>query len=345
MAPSSTTAAVALVSDATLLDHQPGPGHPERPDRLRAITTLLDARPVAGSAWIPPRVATRAEVRRVHDEAHVAHIDGARGKTAQLDPDTGVSPGSVDAAYLAAGAGLAAVEQVFTGESRRAFALVRPPGHHAEAHAAMGFCLFNNVAVAAAHARTLGAERVMIIDWDVHHGNGTQHAFYNRDDVLFISLHQHPFYPGTGLASLTGSGAGEGHNVNVPFSPGRENGDYAAVFDRLIGPIAARFEPDLVLVSAGFDAHRDDPLGDMRLTEDGYATMAAAVAAVADRHAQGRLALLLEGGYDLGALSRSVRAVIEVLAGATPPAPVAPTRAGERELDDALATHRARWRV
>ncbi len=340
-----TSGDVALLTDGSLLEHRPGPGHPERPDRLRAVTRLLEAAPVPAARWVTPRVATRDEVRAVHDEAHVAAIDAARGVTAQLEPDTGVSPGSVDAAYLAAGAALGAVDEVMDRPGARAFALVRPPGHHAEAHAPMGFCLFNNVAVAAEHARRRGAERVMVVDWDVHHGNGTQHTFYSRDDVLFVSLHQHPFYPGTGLARLAGAGRGEGFNVNVPLPPGRDSADYAAAFAQLVEPLASRFLPDLVLVSAGFDAHRDDPLGEMRVDEEGFAAMAASVLRVAERHAGGRLALVLEGGYDLGALSRSVRAVIEVLAGATAPtlSPESPDAA--RALDDVRAVHGARWRL
>ncbi|MCC6643970.1 MAG: histone deacetylase [Polyangiaceae bacterium] len=334
---------VALLSDAAMRDHAPGPGHPERPDRLRAITELLEARPVPGARAVAPRPATREEVRAIHDEAHVAALLSTRGEVRQLDPDTAVSEGSIGAALLAAGAAIGAVDEVMRDDGARAFALVRPPGHHAEAGCAMGFCLFNNAAIAAAHARARGAERVMIVDWDVHHGNGTQRSFFDRDDVLFVSLHQHPFYPGTGALERVGAGRGEGYNVNVPLSPGRDDADYAAVFDAVVEPIAARFLPDLVLVSAGFDAHREDPLAEMRVTEDGFAMMAASVARIAERHAGGRLALVLEGGYELGALSRSVRAVLEVLAGAVPPEFGAPSAEGARAVDAVRRVHGARW--
>jgi acetoin utilization deacetylase AcuC-like enzyme len=325
-------------------DHDPGAHHPEAPERLRAACDALEGMP--GLEWRSPQPAERAQLARVHTNAHIDLVDSARGKRAAFDPDTTVSSGSVDAAYLAAGAAVDAVTEVVRGEHRDAFALVRPPGHHAESHVAMGFCLFNNVAVAAEHARAeLGCERVLIVDWDVHHGNGTQHSFYGRDDVLFFSLHQFPFYPGTGALEETGRGPGEGYTVNVPFPAGRIDGDYLSAFRNLLEPIADTFAPDLVLVSAGFDAHRNDPLAGMRATEEGYSAMAATVKAIADRHAQGRLVLLLEGGYDLGALGRSVRAVVETLTGATPPEVGTPTAAGDALVGAVARAHRAQWKL
>ena len=283
---------------------------------------------------------------RVHTADHVNAIDQLRGGAGALDPDTIVSASSVDAAYTAAGAVCDAVDAVMSGDQERAFALVRPPGHHAEAAAAMGFCLFNNVAVGAEHARTQhGLERVLIVDWDVHHGNGTQHSFYERADVMFVSLHQYPFYPGSGAADERGEGAGNGYTINVPFPSGAADGDYRSAFDDVIVPIADRFAPQLVMVSAGFDAHRDDPLGGMLASEEGYADMAATMAAVADRHADGRLVLTLEGGYDLDALGRSVRACVDVLTGTAAPGGTKGARRGAEVLDEVASLHRDRWKL
>ena len=260
----------------------------------------------------------RDSIKRIHTAAHIDRIESLRGRSASLDVDTAVSPGSVEAVYLGAGAAIDTVTAVVTGGARRAFALVRPPGHHAEVNRAMGFCLFNNIAIAAAHARAeLGCDRVLIVDWDVHHGNGTQQAFYGDPNVLFFSAHQHPLYPGTGASSEIGTGDGTGYTVNVPLPPGLGDADYAAIFRQILVPIADSFVPDLVLVSAGFDAHRNDPLGGMAMTEAGFAFLCAMVRDIADCHANGRLSLILEGGYDAAALASSVRACIEVLAGST----------------------------
>lgn len=325
--------------------HDPGRGHPEAPDRLVAASAALADAP--GLTWRSPSPATRDAVRRVHSDAHVRRIDEHRGERAALDPDTSVSEGSVDAAYLAAGAMIDAVNAVMAGEHDSAFALVRPPGHHAEAQAAMGFCLFNNVAVGAEHALAEhGLERVLIVDWDVHHGNGTQHSFFGRSDVLFVSLHQFPFYPGTGGLREIGTGPGEGYNVNVPLMPGCGDADYRAAFRDVVVPIADAFAPQLVLVSAGFDAHRLDPLAGMRVTEEGFADLAATVAGIAARHAGGKLVLTLEGGYDLGALGRSVRAAVDVLTGAAPP-PGGASEAGRAAptIAEVVALHRERWKL
>ncbi len=216
---------------------------------------------------------------------------------------------------LAAGAAVQAVEEVMAGRARNAFALVRPPGHHAEPDRAMGFCLFNNVAIAAQAARQYGAERVLVLDWDVHHGNGTQACFWERRDVLFQSVHQFPYYPGTGAPQEVGAGAGEGYTVNCGLPGGCSDADYGALFHELFLPVAESFRPDLVLVSAGFDAHHHDPLGGMMLTERGFAAMCSAARELAERLCGGRLVLALEGGYSLEGLSQSVHACVEVLSG------------------------------
>ena len=309
---------VLLLYDEAMLAHDPGPDHPEQPARLRAVRDALIKHPVPGASWSVPQSARRDSIERVHAAAHVDRIESFRGQSAFLDADTVVSPGSVEAVYIGVGAAIDAANAAVNGDALRAFALVRPPGHHAEHNRAMGFCLFNNIAIAAAHARAeLGCNRVLIVDWDVHHGNGTQQAFYGDPNILLFSAHQHPLYPGTGASSEIGTGDGAGYTVNVPIPSGFGDAEYAAIFQRILVPIADSFTPDLVLVSAGFDAHRDDPIGGMAVTDTGFAFLCAMVRDIADRHANGRLVLVLEGGYDATALSSSVRACIEVLAGSS----------------------------
>jgi acetoin utilization deacetylase AcuC-like enzyme len=306
-----------LLTDPLFLRHEPGPEHPERPARLESILHRLQQQPVAGTRWESPRPATEEELAAVHTPRLRERLRRLRGQEAELDADTRTSPDSYDAAVLAAGASVRAVEEVMEGRARNAFALVRPPGHHAEPDRAMGFCLFNNAAIAAEVARRrLGAERVLVLDWDVHHGNGTQACFWERRDVLYQSVHQSPFYPGTGAPSETGGGEGAGYTVNCALPGGSTDADLGAVYQRLLLPVAEAFRPDLVLVSAGFDGHREDPLGGMVLTEQGYAAMCTALVELAERVCGGRLVLLLEGGYSLEGLSSSVHACVEVLAGA-----------------------------
>ena len=300
----------------------------------------------ASAHWLEPTAASREQIQRVHSSTHIDRVETLRGKRGALDGDTSLSENSVEAAYLAAGAAVDAVTAVTAGSAQHAFALVRPPGHHAEAQAAMGFCIFNNVAVAAEHALAeCGCERVLIVDWDVHHGNGTQHSFWARRDVLFFSMHQFPFYPGTGDVDETGRDAGEGYNVNVPFPAGCDDGDYIAAARDLLVPMADSFAPDLVLVSAGFDAHRVDPLGGMNTTEEGFAAMTAIVRDIAAKHAQGRMVLTLEGGYDIGALGRSARACVDVLNGATAPALSLPPTRGLSAIKGTAGQHAKRWKL
>ncbi len=306
----------SIFTDPRFLDHQPGADHPESPARLAAILADLAARPVACTEMRTPRAATNAEVEAVHSPRYVAQLRALAGAAVALDPDTMMSPGSYDAAMLAAGAAVGAVEEVWNGRAPNAFALVRPPGHHAEAQGAMGFCLLNNAAIAAEAARRMGAERVMLLDWDVHHGNGTQHVFDQRRDVLYLSSHQYPYYPGTGASNEVGSGAGAGYTVNCPLPPGQGDADYGAAFHELFLPAGEAFRPDLIIVSAGFDAHARDPLADMLVSERGFAAMCTSLADLARSHCDGKLVLLLEGGYDLEALAQSVRACLEVMTGA-----------------------------
>jgi acetoin utilization deacetylase AcuC-like enzyme len=304
-----------LLTDPLFLKHEPGPGHPESPARLRSVLSVLERAPVGGTRVGQPRPATEAELAAIHTPELRHYLLGLAGEEAQIDPDTHASPDSYDAAVLAAGAGVQAVEEVLAGRARNAFALVRPPGHHAEPGRAMGFCLLNNVAIAAEAARRQGAERVLVMDWDVHHGNGTQAAFWERRDVLYQSVHQYPYYPGTGAPHEVGVGAGEGFTVNCGLPGGATDADYGMLFQELFLPIADAFRPQLILVSAGFDPHRDDPIGGMVLSERGFAAMCSALKALADSVCEGRLVLLLEGGYSLQGLSQSVHACVEVLAG------------------------------
>jgi acetoin utilization deacetylase AcuC-like enzyme len=260
-----------------------------------------------------------------------------------------MSPGSGEAALRAAGAVCAAVDAVAKGDASNAFCAVRPPGHHAERGKAMGFCLFNNVAVAAAHARAQGLARVAIVDYDVHHGNGTQWAFYGDASVLFISSHQYPYYPGTGAAGDTGTGAGKGFTVNLPLDAGATDADYELVYTRVALPVLRQFKPDLILLSAGFDAHHRDPLAGMRLTTEQFGRLTAHIAAVADEACGGRVVALTEGGYDLHALAASLDIAMRVLAGESAlddfPQPAAAAPRAESCLAAVLPEVNAFWTV
>lgn len=303
-----------VVHDVRFREHAPPRGHVERPERLAAIDRALE--PLLPSVReLAPREATLDELLRAHERDYVDALLGIEGRTGQLDPDTFVSPRSLEVARLAAGALVDAALAVAAGEAQRAFAAVRPPGHHAERRAPMGFCLFNNVAVAAQALRArAGVERIAIVDWDVHHGNGTQHLFEAERDVLFASLHQFPFYPGTGALDEQGSGAGLGATANFPLHAGCGDAEYGQLFDELLLPMLLDWRPEFLLVSAGFDAHAWDPLGGMEVSSAGFGALAARLRAVADEVCGGRLVLVLEGGYDLDALGESVAEVVRVLA-------------------------------
>ena len=295
--------------------HQTPPGHPERPERAGAMHVVAERWRGRGAHVSDPGPATREQLLRVHTAGHVDAMAATAGRAVRLDPDTFTSPESWELAQLAAGAAVTAVDAVLEGRATRAAALVRPPGHHAEPDRAMGFCLINNIAVAAAHARARGVERVAIVDIDVHHGNGTQAAFVSDPAVLFISTHQWPFYPGSGHEAEVGTGAGSGFTVNIPLDGGATDLDYDLVCRQLIVPILADFKPGLLLVSAGFDAHEQDPLGGMRMTAGGYRGLAQQLVTAADRYASGRMAIVTEGGYHLPALMESLDATLGAMAG------------------------------
>ncbi|MBW8861136.1 MAG: histone deacetylase [Acidobacteria bacterium] len=246
---------VILIHTERFAEHQTPPGHPERPERAEVLDAIAARWRERGTEVVAPRAASREHLLRVHDGDYLRRISETAGRATALDPDTYTSPESYEIALLAAGACVDAVERVMATAHEAAFALVRPPGHHAERSRAMGFCFFNNVAVAAAHARTIGARRVAIVDFDVHHGNGTQHIFDADPHVLYVSTHQYPYYPGTGSAEEVGRDAGRGFTVNLPLEAGAVDEDYQLAFSRIIIPVLKQFEPDLLIVSAGFDAH------------------------------------------------------------------------------------------
>ena len=298
------------------LSHDTGPGHPERAERLTAICDHLRAAGLWGTlAHLDPVPATRELLMMVHPPAYLDTIERAcrHGPTA-LDPDTVASPGSWPAALRAAGAVTQAVDRLAVGALDAAFCAVRPPGHHALADRAMGFCLFNNVAIGARYAqRRHNLTRVLIVDWDVHHGNGTQAIFYDDPSVLYCSTHQWPCYPGTGRRDETGQGPGAGFTMNAPLPAGAGDADVLRAFRDALLPKALAFKPNLVLISAGFDAHRDDPLAGLAVTEAGYAELTRLVRQVADACCRGRVVSVLEGGYNLIALGRSVEAHLRAL--------------------------------
>ena len=306
--------ALSIVASPRFADHLTPPGHPERVERHAVMQAVAAEFRASGGAVLDPRPASHEELARVHDADYLTLVQETSGRATALDPDTFTSPDTYDVACLAAGAAVAAVDHVLDGPAgTRALALVRPPGHHAERNRAMGFCFFNNVAVAAAHARARGLSRVAIVDYDVHHGNGTQWSFYNDPTVLFVSSHQYPFYPGTGAADEIGTDAGTGFTVNLPLAAGATDADYERVYDAVAWPILTAFKPQLILISAGFDAYKDDPIASMRLEADCFGRLTARAAAVANACCDGRVVVTTEGGYHLKGMADSLRSVMAAL--------------------------------
>lgn len=334
-----------LIASERFEEHVTPPGHPERMERARIFMAVADRWTKAGAVSAGPRPARREELARVHDESYLDEIAATAGRAVRLDADTYTSPESVEIAALAAGAAVQAAEHALAhGEA--ACALVRPPGHHAERDRAMGFCLYNNTAVAAAAARARGTDRVAIVDIDVHHGNGSQWTFYDDPAVLYVSSHQYPFYPGTGAADETGSGAGKGYTVNVPLEAGATDADYLLAYTAIVLPVLEQFRPALTLISAGFDAHERDPLASMRVSTEGFGAIVGGLAGVARRH--GSLALVTEGGYDLTALEESLDASLAAIQGTGTELPASHSAAaprGERAVAAVRAAQHGFWRL
>jgi acetoin utilization deacetylase AcuC-like enzyme len=310
--------ATGWLYDEAFLKHDPGPGHPESARRLEAIVAHLEQTGLAASLTpLAARPATKEEVARVHFPSHWDRIEKVcREGGGFLDGDTPVSPGSWEAAILAAGGTMVAVDAVMDERVQNAFACVRPPGHHAEPEMAMGFCLFNNVAIAARHLiATRGLQRVLIVDWDAHHGNGTQYTFYDDPSVFYFSVHQFPFYPGEGTAEETGRGEGKGYTLNVPIPGGSGDAEFLKAFAGQLLPAMEQFQPEFILLSAGFDAHRNDPLTGLMLTDDGFIQAGLLIKRMADRHCGGRWVTVLEGGYDPQVLITGVANVLRIKLG------------------------------
>lgn len=339
-----------IVKDWRYVEHNMGEAHPESPQRIRAIYEMLEAeKGLASLILIPPRAATKKEIALIHTQEYIEQIEETSGRErVYLDPDTSTSPRSYEVSLLAAGGMLEAADRIMDRKAGNAFALVRPPGHHAEASQAKGFCIFNNVAIAAQYlVEKWGLRRILVVDWDLHHGNGTQNAFYSRDDILYFSTHQFPHYPGSGHWSEVGDKRGQGFTVNVPLAPEKTDDDFLFIFRRLLAPIAAAYKPEFILVSAGFDIFAGDPLGGMEVSVKGFGAMTGELLSLAHLTARDRLLLTLEGGYNLFGLKDGVRSVLLALNGQKPESPVklSPSVSLERELAPVFKVQKAFWPV
>ena len=351
---------VEIIKDNRYLEHNPGEGHPESPNRLRVIYDLID-REYGSLPLIPPRLAAGSELSLIHDPHYIRTVANTEGRpSAHLDADTGLSARSYETARLAVGGLLEAVDRLQTPNSERSlppnvsiggtphsiFAFVRPPGHHAEPGRGMGFCIFNNVAIAAEYAKQkFGLKKILIVDWDLHHGNGTQKAFYDDPGVLFFSSHQYPYYPGTGNFDETGSGPGEGFTVNAPLPAGFGDAEYITIYNRILKPIALEYRPELVLVSAGFDPYIKDPLGGMNVTGMGFGALADIVNTVAGDTCAGKVLFTLEGGYNPEGLREGVRTVLQALSGqSSRPAGTGASPAAEQVIRQIISVQKKFWK-
>jgi acetoin utilization deacetylase AcuC-like enzyme len=334
-----------VVIDPRYQEHDTGPGHPECAQRIAALLPVVDPS-THGMIAVPARLASGDELALVHDGAYVEEVAATQHKPRfAFDADTPTSLRSFHTSCLAAGGFLALLDAIMAAQVDNGFAFVRPPGHHAERHRAMGFCLFNNVAVGAEYLRRRhGIRRILIVDWDLHHGNGTQHMFEADPEVMYVSTHQYPFYPGTGALEEVGRRDGEGRTVNLPFPAGCGDAEYEDAFAHIIAPIAHQFEPEFVLISAGFDAHARDPLGGMLVTEVGFEAMTRVLLEIARLYAHGRCAAILEGGYDLTAIRASAAVVLHEMrtAGHAPADP--PASRAQPLIERIQTVQRRYWR-
>ncbi|MBM4271764.1 MAG: histone deacetylase [Deltaproteobacteria bacterium] len=303
-----------IVKDLRYLRHDAGFGHPESPKRLGATYAMLESPDMVGRfVEIAPRHATHEEIGLIHSQSYIDFVASTAGQSfVALDPDTAATPESYDVAKLAVGGLCNAIDMVVTGEIENAFALVRPPGHHAGVSNAAGFCLFNNVAIGAMYAhKKYHVDKILIVDWDLHHGNGTQAQFYDDPRVLYFSTHQYPYYPGTGSIEEIGRGKGLGYTINVPLRPGTDDAQYVKIFTKVVHPVSMKFEPQMVLLSAGFDPYFKDPLGGMRVTPEGFAYMTRILMNIADACCGGKFVVTLEGGYHITGLAESIKLVLK----------------------------------
>jgi acetoin utilization deacetylase AcuC-like enzyme len=339
-------AGTGVVIDRRYLDHKTGAGHPERPERIAALLPMIES--AADLTRVPARPASGDEIALVHDGAYIEEVAATQQKPwFAFDADTPTSPESYTTALLAVGGFLALLDAIMSGAVRNGFAFVRPPGHHAERHRAMGFCLFNNVAIGAEYLRRRhGLQRLLIVDWDLHHGNGTQHLFESDPGVLYVSTHQYPYYPGTGAIDEVGYKDGEGYTVNLAFPAGFGDAEYREAFEKIVEPIARQYDPQFVLISAGFDAHLRDPLGGMEVTESGFEAMAHVLVEIARDHCGSRCAAILEGGYDLQAICNSAQQVLNEFRSGTAPPPQSPTTGRGSALIERIRSVQSRyWRL
>jgi acetoin utilization deacetylase AcuC-like enzyme len=339
---------VGIVKHSIYMEHIMDPYHPESPRRLEEIYAMLSGMGREGLVFIEPRMATHEEIALAHAPGYIASIAATKGKDhTRLDPDTSTCAKSYEAACMAAGGVLNLLDALQNGDVESGFALVRPPGHHAEYDRAMGFCIFNNIAVGARYLQSRhGLKRILIVDYDLHHGNGTQHSFYKDSEILYFSTHQFPYYPGTGGYREVGEETGKGYTVNIPFSYGMGDDEYEYVFREVLVPLADAYEPEIVLVSAGFDTYYNDPLGGMSVTENGFAVMTRILLDIAKENCNGRLACTLEGGYDVKGEASSVKAVITEMKGVPYSAPrkeISPSDEAIRVVDKVKGVLQPYW--